>query len=30
MGSSADGVDHHQVVYVNRPREIGIRFTQSW
>ncbi len=30
MGSSADGVDHHQLVYVNRPREVGIRFTQSW
>jgi outer membrane receptor protein involved in Fe transport len=30
MGSSADGVDHHQLVYTNRPREIGIRYTQSW
>ena len=30
MGSSRDGVDHHQLVYTNRPREIGIRYTQSW
>ena len=30
MGSSADGIDHHQQIYTNRPREIGIRFTQSW
>jgi outer membrane receptor protein involved in Fe transport len=30
MGSSADGIDHHQLVYTNRPREIGIRYTQSW
>ena len=30
MGSSADGIDHHQLIYTNRPREIGIRFTQSW
>jgi outer membrane receptor protein involved in Fe transport len=30
MGSSADGIDNHQYIYTNRPREIGIRFTQSW
>jgi len=30
MGSSRDGVDHHQLAYTNRPREIGIRYTQSW
>ena len=30
MGSSRDGVANHQAVYTNRPREIGIRFTQSW
>jgi hypothetical protein len=30
MGSSRDGVDNIQDVYTNRPREIGIRFTQSW
>jgi outer membrane receptor protein involved in Fe transport len=30
MGSSRDGVDNIQNVYTNRPREIGIRFTQSW
>ena len=30
MGSSADGIDNHQYVSTNRPREIGIRYTQSW
>jgi outer membrane receptor protein involved in Fe transport len=30
MASSKDGVDHHRLSYVNRPREIGIRFTTSW
>ena len=30
MGSSRDGVDNIQDVYTNRPREIGIRYTQSW
>ena len=30
MGSSRDGIDNHQYVPTNRPREIGIRYTQSW
>jgi outer membrane receptor protein involved in Fe transport len=30
MASSKDGVDHHRLSYVNRPREFGIRFTTSW
>ena len=30
MGSSRDGIENHQYVSTNRPREIGIRFTQSW
>jgi len=30
MASSKDGVDHHRLSYVNRPRELGIRFTTSW
>jgi len=30
MGSSADGIDNHQYIPTNRPREIGIRYTQSW
>ena len=31
MGSSQEmGLNNIQNVYTNRPREIGIRFTQSW
>ncbi|MCH9693515.1 MAG: TonB-dependent receptor [Gammaproteobacteria bacterium] len=30
MASVADGREHVQRVYTNRPRELGIRFTKSW
>tara|TARA_B100000953_G_scaffold38068_1_gene29492 strand:- start:54 stop:2681 length:2628 start_codon:yes stop_codon:yes gene_type:complete len=30
QAQSVDGVERHQYVYVNRPREMGIRYTKSW
>jgi len=30
MASIADGRDHVQRNYTNRPRELGVRFTKSW
>jgi outer membrane receptor protein involved in Fe transport len=28
--SVVDGRDHHQTVYTNRPREVGVRFMKRW
>lgn len=30
FGNAADGHDHWQKAYTNRPREFGVRFTKSW
>ncbi len=30
MANAAEGRDHVQRVYTNRPREFGVRFTKSW
>jgi outer membrane receptor protein involved in Fe transport len=30
MANVADGRDHLQRLYTNRPRELGVRFTKSW
>ena len=27
---TAEGRDHHQTVYTNRPREVGVRFMKRW
>jgi hypothetical protein len=30
MANAAEGRDHVQRIYTNRPLEAGVRFTKSW